>query len=160
MAWEIAIFHLKFFICKFLQFLTALQYNSKNCSDTIFVRLILLRIFWPYAVICFDFKIKANYYKGLGEIKTKRNDVEEKKQILSENSIWNFVISHAIPKWFSSIKVGLCTFLNLNSSKTKINNLKIHLNQSLKIRKVDAFPTACFSPLVRQKIFISKSVVV
>ena len=133
MAWEIAIFHLKFFICKFLQFLTALQYNSKNCSDTIFVRLILLRIFWPYAVICFDFKIKANYYKGLGEIKTKRNDVEEKKQILSENSIWYFVISHAIPKWFSSIKVGLCTFIYQNSFKFEFNNLKICLDGLINI---------------------------
>ena len=47
---------------------------------------------------------------------------------MSENSTWKFVFSHAIPERFSSIKVGLCIFLNLNSFKTKINDLKIHLD--------------------------------
>ena len=37
------------------------------------------------------------------------------------------MISHAIPKAFSSIEVGLCIFLNMDLFKTKINNLKIHL---------------------------------
>ena len=39
----------------------------------------------------------------------KRNEVEEKKQILSENPTWKFVFCEAIAKQFSSIKVGLCT---------------------------------------------------
>lgn len=37
------------------------------------------------------------------------------------------MISHAIPKAFSSIEVGLCIFLNMDLFKTKINNLKKHL---------------------------------
>ena len=57
----------------------------------------------------------------------KRNEVEEKKQILSEYPTWKFVFFYVTPKRFSSIKVGLCIFFNLDSFKTKENDLKIHL---------------------------------
>ena len=64
-----------------------------------------------YEVICFDLEIRSK--KGsreieLPKIKPNRNEEEEKKQILFENSTWKFVFSEAIPKRFSSIKVGLC----------------------------------------------------
>ena len=127
--WYFSLWNLKLSTsCFSLVFLNKQRFNQSLQSHVLQYILFTRSIYSnPHVLICFDFKIKANYYKGLGEIKTKRNDVEEKKQILSENSIWNFVISHAIPKWFSSIKVGLCIFLNLNSFKTKENNLKIHL---------------------------------
>ena len=53
--------------------------------------------------------------------------MEEKKQILSEYPTWKFAFFYVTPKQFSSIKVGLCIFFNLDSFKTKENDLKIHL---------------------------------
>ena len=49
------------------------------------------------------------------------------KQIFCENAICEFTISDVTPEQFSSIKVGLYIFLNLNSFKTKMNNLQIHI---------------------------------
>ena len=59
----------------------------------------------------------------------KKNIIGESeiKQIMSENPTWKFVFYYATPKRFSSIKVGLYIFLNLNSFKTKDNDLQIHL---------------------------------
>ena len=39
------------------------------------------------------------------------NNIEEIKQKFFKNSTWKFLISHAIPEWFSIIKVGLFIFL-------------------------------------------------
>ena len=64
----------------------------------------------------------------------------EIKQIMSESSTWKFIFSNAIPKRFSSIKVGSCIFLNLNSCKTKINNLQIYLDGLLKSQQI-SLPT-------------------
>ena len=70
-------------------------------------------------MICFDFETEANQRSREIELpKTKTNrkikeserKLEEKKQILFENSNWKFVFSEAIPIGFSSIKVGLSTF--------------------------------------------------
>ena len=75
--------------------------------------------FDPRDVFCKQTREKKYYWRQIGET--------EIKQIMSENPTWKFVFYYATPKRFSSIKVGLYIFLNLNSFKTKDNDLQIHL---------------------------------
>ena len=89
-----------------------------------FYRMLQSNMFW--------FRGFWKQIEGSGEFEllkneNKRNEVEEKKQILSEYPTWKFVFFYVTPKRFSSIKVGLCIFFNLDSFKTKENDLKIHL---------------------------------
>ena len=133
MASEIDIFCSLIFNFHLLQFLTTLPYKSKNSTESNFLR----RIISAFFVLCSDLfwfwnwsksEIEGNRTsKNQNKQKESERKLEEKKQILFENSTWKFVFSEAIPKWFSSIKVGLCVFFNPDSFKTKEDNLKIHL---------------------------------
>ena len=113
--------------------LTTLQYKSKNSTESIFLRRIISKTgrdfgLWSDLFWFWNRSKKGSREIELPKIKPNRNEEEEKKQILFENSTWKFVFSEAIPKRFSSIKVGLCTFIYQNSFKIKFNNLKICLD--------------------------------
>ena len=82
-------------------------------------------------MICFDFETKANQRSREIELpKTKTNrkikeserKLEEKKQILFENSTWKFVFSEAIPtqcvqRAGRKVLLRVCIFGDVNKKK-------------------------------------------
>ena len=67
----------------FLYFLTALPFASvQNQNKELywkeFFRPIISHTFFAYEVICFDFEIKTNLYKGLGEIEHLKYENKQK----------------------------------------------------------------------------------
>ena len=130
MASEIDIFCSLIFNFHLLQFLTTLPYKSKNSTESNFLRQIISPFFALWSDLFWFWnwskpEIEGNRtFKNQNKQKESERKLEEKKQILFENSTWKFVFSEAIPKRFSSIKVGLFMFFNLNCFKTGINCLK------------------------------------